>query len=278
MSNSDGLHTTDNHCCSHSLTSKGAISSEASGALITPYEGSRMLRALIRQGDRPVKGHPGRAELTGINNEDFFPYRKDRWIGFAYYIAAPTGYDLNNFGVFQWHSQAWNNPGGEEGPPFYLRVDGGPGNRWDKNYRWEVTNSYGGGEQRIANVVDSDMLNKWNQIVIHVNIDDRSHSANGKGILEVWVNGNKIVNEPYYQENHGGYGAQYGDFYFKIGADVSRWPSSGPNYPFERFIDAFRLGDENSSYQEVLPTPRRSPPPPLKSSHPTSIFMLLPFE
>lgn len=270
VSSGSGMHLGNSHCCSYSLNSVGPINSEATGSRVTPYEGNKMLRSLVRRGDPAVQGHVARAELSGISQPTFLPYRKDRWVGFAAYYPAIPGLTVRNQGVIQIHGQDWSNPGGEEGPPWYFRMDGGPGHPWEKTYRWKGTESEGGSEYVFVNKPETgNMFNQWHRVVIHINIDDR---ANGNGLLEIWVDDVLIYRDLNRQEMHGGYGYG-GDFYWKIGVDTATTPA----YPMERFIDAFRIGDENSSYAEVDPAqgrglpsgPPPSDPPPVDEPNPT---------
>lgn len=84
----------------------------------------------------------------------------------------------------------------------------------------------------------------WHDFVVNVRWTHLS-----TGFLKVWLNGDLLVD--YTGPTYMDYGAGKGP-YFKMGdyKGIYNWPGTGPRY---FYMDEFRMGGENSSYDEVSP-------------------------
>lgn len=196
-------------------------------------------------------GTGGRTELRGINLE----FNTEYWIGYAVYV--PEGLEKPRGGM-----QLHGSPDIDEGewwrnPPLSI---------WIRDDYWNLVNSWSsqrinhstgapGGktenegfiERNLGTVVPS----KWQEIVLHFKtVYDKS------GFMEVWLDGNKVVDLT-------NIGSVFNDAkgpYLNIGLYVYDFRSSAGDFDPNRtdnykqlYMDEFRLGDANSSYDDVAP-------------------------
>lgn len=210
--------------------------------------------------DQPIVANSKRAEITrhgsgGANNEN-----RDCWFGWSLYLPADWQIDPQSPEIVtQWHEQPDIELGEDwRSPPLALLVRG---DRWLFDVRWDskpVTdgNTPEGREDVPAGTIDRGAWTDW---VLHVR-----WSYRGDGLLEVWKNGEKVVN----RRGPNCYNDRK-ETYFKTGVYKWDWKSNPQRSVVDRrvlYVDEIRWGDATSSYEEVAPhgkRPAAGPRPPI---------------
>lgn len=204
------------HCCSYSVQQ----SAEQIKA------GSNALRLEIRKTD-PESSGSIRSEIS----LDSDPLNQDRWYGFSIYLKDWVDDDAGE-SVFQW---APDNASGSSS--IALLASGGRFNF--------VTNN--GGSNNLYNDIGPVISNKWTDFVIHVR-----WAADTTGLLQVWMNGNLLINRISVQ-------TAVVTSYFKAGINKFGWTgqSSAVNQRV-MYFDEVRVGGAGATYNDVAPfLPRR---------------------
>jgi len=222
-------------CCDHSMT-----------VVSTPVRaGQYAVRFERRDGDAEVAGG-NRAELRLDNAETGGEY----WYGFSIYLPS----DWNFAGgddpwdwliLAQWHGQPDPNEDWRS-PPLSLRLN---------QDKWGVSERHDAAPITTSNP-SSTMLwegdgtgdaGKWTDWVFHI-----KWSYGDDGFVEVWKDGVQVVD----YSGPCAFNDAKGP-YFKMGMYMS------PDQDLSRhvFHDEMRVGDANSSYQEVAPPGSVGPPP-----------------
>jgi hypothetical protein len=236
------------------------LSEQAYSSSITrvasPSGGGYVSKFLLKKSDPLVAGSY-RAEIK--TNTD--PKGAERWYGMKVFLPSSYAKDPVPESIFQWHNT----------PNFNAGEDWGS---YKKNNPWRLeTNN---GRLRFVhqfNTVASDpkssvssrsydlgeyKLGEWINFVVHYKA---THTSDG--ILEMWKNGTKVltINGPgvYYNDETGPY--------FKMGIYKWGWSGTGSTVS-ERTLywDDVKIGNQNSSYNEVAPggsttTPTPTPTP-----------------
>lgn len=212
----EGVFSVGQACCDHTIT---ASTEQA-------REGSQSFRAEVRVGD-PAVSSGYRAELTmpGISDTG------DKWYGWSMFFQAPAdggAWDGTNGHFTQWHP---DNGSGSASLGLWSYGDG-----------WLVgLNPEGDGDVELEDLGMPIEVGAWQDVVMHVDWDE--------GIVEVWVNGVQEL------------AAANVDFasgpgqYMKLG--INRWGSGPDGSPADDdwviFYDAFRIGSELATYDDVAP-------------------------
>lgn len=205
-------------------------------------QGNSAIRYVVRPGDDPINSSGERSELV------VFPGTRDgdeEWWAWSTYFPEAWNPNPNT----EWNIiTQWHHTGSTCGPPLSLRVD----TRQDPNYvRVKIRGGnlgncsaqYGPTDIRLHDVEKG----KWFDYIVHVVWRD-----DPSGLVEVWVNGNKVVSRQH-ATLYSGQGA-----YFKQG--LYRGES---NRTTEIIHDGTVLGQSFEDVRGGPPPPEPPPPPPL---------------
>jgi hypothetical protein len=197
------------------------------------YQGVKSARFELRDSDPEVQ--------SGTRSEISFPdaTHLNRWYAYALYApSAQFKYDDDDDVITQWHQ------GGSLTPALCVRI------KKDRIYLRVL------GVWTDLGIFEKD---KWHAYVLHV-----KHSAGSDGLIEMWRDGSKILNKT----GPNAYKIE-GDIHnpnMKLGIYKSQWNGSGTSLTKERvlYFDDIKLGNENATYADMVPTPSGTvtPPPP----------------
>ncbi|MEO8406775.1 MAG: heparin lyase I family protein, partial [Chitinophagaceae bacterium] len=202
------------YCCDYSITQ--VASPDGAAGKVLKYD--------LRSTDAIVSGSK-RAEIESGGNDA--PQTSERWYGLRYYLQK---YDADNGAesIIQWHDVDGTTP------PLSIQVAGG---------RMRIMQSFTSGN--IPTDLGATTTGRWISIVIHV-----KWTTGTTGVLEVWRDGVKMVNKVNVRTNSNG------GSYMKLGINKWSWaPGGGSSSATQRifYIDNFRMGNENATYNDVAP-------------------------
>lgn len=192
--------------------------------------GSKSMKIDLRVDDEIVSSSR-RAEIEPpcqIDHETM-----ERWYGGSWFLVD---WDEDNFGesILQWHDTDGS------APPLAIQV-------YD-NHLYLKGKPHAGSPYGVYDL-GTVVSNEWIDIVIHV-----KWAYGNTGALECWRNGVKLVDEEDISTNSAG------GSYLKLG--INKWNWAPPFDPEESeveqrvfYIDEFRIGNENATYNDVAPTP-----------------------
>ncbi|WP_186756797.1 polysaccharide lyase [Echinicola salinicaeni] len=183
--------------------------------------------------------YSGRFELNddddmvsnGTRAEVLFPEQSEneRWYSYSLYLPA-DGFkvDSNNDIITQWHQGS-----GSGSPTTTFRI---------KNDRFFLK-SGPTKEERVDYDVAEVKKDAWNEFVFHI-----IHSSGSDGLVEVWMNGEKVLNI-----KGGNINKNYDLPRWKIGIYKDDWNGSETTDSDQRimYFDNVRMGDENASFEEM---------------------------
>jgi hypothetical protein len=195
------------------------------------YQGVKSARFELRDTDPEIQ--------SGSRSEISFPdaTNLNRWYSYAMYApSAQYKIDSDDDVITQWHQ------GGGKTPALCLRV------KSDKLYIRIL------GIWTDLGVFDKD---KWHAYVLHV-----KHSSGSDGLIEIWRDGIKIMNR-----SGANMYAITGDIHnpnIKLGVYKSNWNGTGTTETNIRvlYFDDIKIGNENATYADMVPTPAGTVPPP----------------
>lgn len=211
-----------------------------------------------REGDRSVRFLPvsdnKRSEFTIRNGKGTFDWGEEFWIGFSIYIEEhPTGFRI----ISQHHSTPHLLPGG--GGSADWSCTAGPNSfivlaKEDNFLIRTSTNSnnvntvppIGSASWGLQEVSRPYQLNQWYDFVLHY-----KYALDNTGFMEIWLDGEKIVdkhNTPTVYKYDLCGEPRANRQYQKIGMYYGTGNQGG-----KILYDAFRIGKENSSYEDVVP-------------------------
>jgi hypothetical protein len=190
------------------------------------YNGTKSARFELRDTDPEVQSGT-RAEISFPNATNL-----NRWYSYALYIpSAEYQYDANDEVITQWHQ------GGSATPALCLRT------KADHIYLRIMGNIW----------IDLGAIDKdhWHAYVMHV-----KHSSGSDGLIEIWRDGQLIVNrsgQNMYDISTGTYHAPN----WKLGVYKSDWNGTNTTATNLRvlYFDDIKLGDENATYNDMVPVP-----------------------
>lgn len=174
----------------------------------------------------------------------------EAWFGFSFYFPAEgTKTELNNWLFFQIHGSADKRlKEASRNPPFSLTLtkDGMRGAwKWDPDEK-SLTRTGKGTEHFTIPGKKADYLDRWVDFVLHVKVD---YSDAKTGLLELWVDGEKVLNKH--------------DIRFGYNDDKGIYPSWGMYFNGDLsvmkndhylYLDAIRMADfPSASYKDVAP-------------------------
>jgi hypothetical protein len=208
------------HCCAYSVQQ----TTERVKA------GSNALRLEIRKTDPQTSGSI-RSEIT----VDADPLNQDRWYGFSMYLKDWVDDDAGE-DVFQWH------PDNDFGTASMAL--------WTTGGRFTYVTSNNNSSSSATNVytdIGPVLSNQWVDFVIHIR-----WATDTTGILQVWMNGNQVINRINSK-------TAAVTSYFKLGINKFGW-SFQPSTVTQRilYFDEVRIGNASATYNDVAPfLPRR---------------------
>ncbi len=210
-------------------------------------EGAKSVRFL------PVSDNK-RSEFTIKTGQGTFDWGKEFWVGFSIkLIQHPTGFSI----ISQHHSTPHLLPGGGgsadwscgAGPNSFIML------AKDNNFLIRTSTNpnnvntvppIGSASWGLQEVSRPYQLNQWYDFVLHY-----KYTLDNTGFIEVWLNGEKVVNKQntptVYKYDRCGE-PRAARQYQKIGMYYGTGNQGG-----EILYDAFRIGKENSSYDDVAP-------------------------
>lgn len=196
------------------------------------YNGTKSARFELRDGD-PLNNNGTRAEVS-------FPWATNlnRWYSYAIYFPG-TGfkYDSQDEVISQWHQ------GGGITQALSLRTKN------DHIYLYTVDKVW-----HDLGLIDKD---KWHTYVFHV-----KHSSGSDGLIELWRDGQKIMN----RSGANMYSLSSGTFHmpnWKLGIYKADWNGSETTDVTQRvlYFDDVKLGNEYATYNDMVPTGGITPTP-----------------
>jgi hypothetical protein len=201
-----------------------AASYSITTSTIKYFSGVRSVRFELRDSDAQVESGT-RAELT-------FPIatNNNRWYSYAlFFPGLEYKVDATDEVITQWHQ------GGGVTPALCLRT------KADHLFLRILGETW----------IDLGQLDKdrWHSYVMHI-----KHSAASDGLIEVWCDGKKIMNRT--GPNAYPVNSTYHLPFWKIGIYKSYWNGSQTSSTNKRvlYFDEIRLGNENATYADMLPT------------------------
>lgn len=206
------------HCCSYSVQQ----------TLEKVKAGTNALRLEVRSTDQPTSGSI-RSEITVESD----PLNQDRWYGFSMYLKDWVDDDAGEH-VFQWHP---DNATGSAAMAL-----------WTTGGRFTyVTNNTGGMGQNEYHDIGPVLSNQWVDFVIHIR-----WATDTTGILQVWMNGNLVINKVNVK-------TATVTSYFKLGINKFGWLLQTSTVAQRiLYFDEVRIGNANATYSDVAPfLPRR---------------------
>jgi hypothetical protein len=210
---------------------------------VAPDENTKNIAARfeLRKTD-PIVAEGKRAELAGKPET-----KANRWYGMS--INLPADYDTDSIPetIVQWHGTP-DTDLGETGTnaPISLQTRNG---QYILKVQWATSpvndhKNIDGSKLFDLGPVDK---NKWTNFVFHINY---SHQSNG--VVYVWRDGIKLVS---YEGPNSYNDKSYP--YFKFGIYKWGWDNDSNNSSVTKrvlYMDNIRIGDENASYEDVVPT------------------------
>jgi hypothetical protein len=245
------------------LASQLATTSVKAGVIehMTEQENKRSVGSPVRAGKVSFKH-----EISNAEERDEFEFKKTvigntYWYGHSYFLPEnfPDGGSGKN--GFTLISQYGAYPSANKWPcrgiGSHLLLNSGEGRGTPGKLTFVLQAKAGDGPVKCTQHVIADikdMKNKWTDIVMHV-----KWTGNEDGFLKLWV---RHGDGQYVQKmdlkgatfaNNEGNGP-----YMKLGVYVGN-PGNGARL---LYIDEYRLGDSNSSFEEVAPGGKGTPPTP----------------
>ncbi|KMT63886.1 heparin lyase I family protein [Catenovulum maritimum] len=222
---------------------------------------------IVREGNYSAKlswKHKNPAAYNGnktkIDNVDrkamFHGYKTDTvmgaeaWFGFSFYFPSDgTRDELNNWLFFQIHGSADKRlKEHSRNPPFHLTLtkNGMEGSwKWDPDEK-SITRTGKGTEAFTIPGKKSDYLDRWVDFVLHVKVD---YSSAKTGLLELWIDGKKVLNKHDIQFGYNDDKGIYPSWGLYLNGDLSVMKNDHYLY-----LDAIKMADyPNASYQDVAP-------------------------
>ncbi len=169
--------------------------------------------------------------------------RAEGWYGFSQYFPDTYVFDSSGEVITQWHDQEDKNLGEQaDRSPSNAIIASDDKLKW--MIRWDADRIMDSGTSDGLIYLDLGKIpkNQWVDWVVHI-----KYSHTNTGILEVWMDGEKVIDR---QNMPNAYNdAAYP--YLKFGLYKWNWGTATSKRVM--YFDEVRVGDENSSYDEVKP-------------------------
>lgn len=218
----------------HVATSYGLTASTAQF-----YNGAKSVRFELRDSDPEVQ--------SGTRAEFSYPDATNmhRWYSYALFVpGSQFQYDSDDDVITQFHQ------GGGATPALCLRVR--------KDHLWiRVLGTW--------TDLGTFLKDKWHSYVLHA-----KHSSGSDGLLELWIDGQKVFNKS--GANAYTVGSTYHMPNMKLGIYKSNWNGSGTTDTKIRvlYFDDIRIGNENATYNDMVPSGSGSTTTPTTPTDTTS--------
>ena len=187
-----------------------------------------------------------RTEITGKRSDNgqhmtFFYPGRENWIGFSVYLPADWETDpISEELLFQLHGNQ-----GDRSPSLALVVDG---TEWYWHIQWGAKPNDPGIDGKKTIWRGDYEKGEWIDFVIHARW---SYSDNGYGFMEIWKNGESLV-------QHSGPNCYNDDMKIRgpqTGVYKWNWSDGSDFTATERtvYLDEFKVGGRYSTYEDVVP-------------------------
>jgi hypothetical protein len=179
----------------------------------------------------------------------------EAWYGFSFFFPAEgTANEPNHWLFFQIHGSADKRLNEHSrNPPFYISLDekGLFGSwKWDPDEK-SITRSGKGTESYRVPGKKSDYLGRWVDFVVHVRVD---YSDSKTGLIELWVDGKKVLNKHNIQFGYNDDNGIYPSWGMYFNGDLSVMQNDHYLY-----LDEVKMTDDkNASYETVSPKPLKA--------------------
>ncbi len=195
-------------------------------------EGNTAGRFQLNEKDPKIKGDT-KVELTQTQNTA----TAEGWYGFSQYFPDTYVPDSSEEIITQWLDES------AKGKP----VNRSPTNAIitaDDKLKWMIRGDTDAGTSVGNNYIDLGTIpkNRWIDWVVHI-----KYSQDNSGILEVWMDGIKVIDRQNLTNSY--YDGTYP--YLKFGLSKSNWGTGISERVM--YYDEIRIGNSNSSYDEVKP-------------------------
>ncbi|WP_440877028.1 heparin lyase I family protein [Thalassotalea sp. PLHSN55] len=174
----------------------------------------------------------------------------EAWFGFSFYFPSDgTATEQNNWLFFQIHGSADKRlKEHSRNPPFSLtlRKDGLGGSwKWDPDENSKTRQGKGTQPYSIAGT-KADYLDRWVDFVLHVKVD---YSSEKTGLLELWVDGEKVLNQHNIQFGYNDDKGIYPSWGMYFNGDLNVMENDHYLY-----LDEVKMADfANAGYHDVAP-------------------------
>ncbi|CAM3971463.1 MULTISPECIES: heparin lyase I family protein [Pseudoalteromonas] len=172
------------------------------------------------------------------------------WYGFSFYFPGEgTKNEDNHWLFFQIHGSADKRlKEHSRNPPFYISLDKNGlygGYKWDPDEKSTTRKGKGTKNYRIPGA-KSQYLDRWVDFVVHTKVD---YSDAKTGVVELWVDGKKVLNEQNVQFGYNDDKGIYPSWGMYFNGDLSVM-----NHDHFLYLDEIRMTDEeNANYKDVAP-------------------------
>ncbi len=199
-------------------------------------EGNFSGRFEINKNDPKIWGST-RSELSQAQNTA----RPEGWYGFSQYFPDTYIFDTSGEVVAQWHDQSDVGEAVDRSPSNAI-ITSDDKLKW--MIRWDADKIMTSGTSDGLIYIDLGSIpkNQWIDWVVHI-----KYAPDNRGILEVWKDGVKVIDRQNMPNS-------YNDDkypYFKFG--LYKWEWGTATSKRVMYFDEVRIGNENSSYDEVKP-------------------------
>lgn len=227
---------------------------------VSPRSGSYMMKSYL---NRETSSTNYRTEVT-VNSPSEFYKGQEYWISISVFLPADWRMDYGNKNsdgmVWQLHDRAYKDPNWRKLLPLTVMhtQDG-----WViRNHTFPtsgINQSKGMGNLKPFSKTVPYNLGQWTDFVINFKLSGAQSKDDTNGFIKVWVNGKLELDHT--GQNY--FGEQTYGPYFKFGLYNSAWKYTeswiGPSSRV-LYHDEFRIGDANSSYEEIAPSGTPKPP------------------
>lgn len=221
---------------------------------------------LVWKHENPAAYNGDKKKIDNVDRKAMFHgFKTDKvmgaeaWFGFSFYFPTEgTQTELNHWLFFQIHGSADKRlKEHSRNPPFSITMteEGLRGSwKWDPDEN-SITRTGKGTEYYTIPGAKSGYLDRWVDFVLHVKVD---YSESKTGLLELWVDGKKVLNKHNIQFGYNDDKGIYPSWgmYFNGNLDVMK----NDHY---LYLDEVKMSDDiNATYEDVAPRGNRSQPTP----------------
>jgi hypothetical protein len=167
--------------------------------------------------------------------------RPEGWYGFSFYFPDTYVSDSSGEVITQWHDQSDVGEAVDRSPTNAI-ITADDRMKW--MVRWDADAIMDSGTSDGLIYIDLGKIpkNKWIDWVVHI-----KYSHTNSGILEVWMDGEKVINRQNMPSSYNDVAYPY----LKFG--LYKWNWGAATSTRVMYFDEVRVGNENSNYDEVKP-------------------------